>query len=353
MQYQCYTENNKTTRMMFLQMPKRLYPHHAPQNPKTEKQLLQGCHPLSKEFRVYPFVVAKNQVPVCRCMLTIYENDTNGYVGFFESEEDLQAVRYMLEFVCTVAKKQKKTALLGPIDASIFINYRWKLDHFDRIYTGEPVNLPYYADLWEQCGFEIKERYVSNQMRSVTDSDFDLRYERIYQRYCQKGYRFVSPKRQTFLYMLQDVYHLLMELYAEFPGYQSISEEQFIQLFAPLRLVLHMPMVRLVYRQSRLYAFCICVPNYGDLTLGKMTFSKWLQICHIKKNPMEYVILYVGASKSTPGLGCALIHDLRNILYQNQCTTIGALIHEGKLTERMYAQLYTDQRQYALYQKKI
>lgn len=349
--YQCYTENDKRTRKLFLKLPQRLYQSTVPQDLKTEKQILDGVHPLSKEFQVYPFVVTKNDIPVCRSILSVYEEDDCGYVGFFEAEDDEQAVRYLFDAVCAKAKKLKKLTLIGPMDASIFIHYRFKLDHFDSTYTGEPVNLPYYPDLWESCGFQIKESYVSNQLRRVTASDLDARYERVYQRYIGKGYQFISPTRKTFSENFKDVYRLLMDLFAEFPGYKRIDEQQFLTLFGCLRAIVNDEMVRLVYKNDKLYAFCICVPNYGNLTLGKMTFSKMIQLLKIKKKPSEYVVMYVGASNAAPGLGCALIQDIRNRLYQNQCTAIGALIHEGKLTGKMYKELYIDQRRYALYQK--
>ena len=50
-----------------------------------------------------------------------------------------------------------------------------------------------------------------------------------------------------------------------------------------------------------------------------------------------------------PGLGCAAIHDIRSRLYENGCTTIAALIYQGKLTGRMYEDLHVGTRHYTLY----
>lgn len=351
--YACYTQNNEKTRDLFLQLPQRLYGRTSPQDIKTERQILLGTHPLSRDFQVYPFVVMRNGRPVCRSILTSYDGDENGYVGFFEAEEDVESVCYMFDLICDQAKKLHKSALAGPLDASIFIKYRFKLDHFDSTYTGEPVNLPYYPALWVHCGFRMQEGYVSNQLRKVTADDVDLRYERIYERYVQKGCQFISPTKRTFDRIFKDVYGLLMELYRDFPGYQRINESQFEALFSSLKGVLNYEMVRVVYQDDRLRAFCICIPNYGGLTLGRMSLMKLARLLQIKRKPSEYVVMYMGASRATPGLGCALIQDIRNHLYQNQCTAIGALIHTGKLTERMYQNLYVDQRHYGLYCRSL
>lgn len=344
---------DKRTQRLFLSLPKRLYKDKLSQDIKTEVQILKGVHTLSRNFNIFPFVAVRGNRPVCRCILTIYENDTKGYVGFFEAENDLEAVKFMLNLVSKKAAKLKRTVLEGPLDSSIFIKYRFKLDHFDSTYTGEPVNLPYYPELWEKCGFEKSDCYVSNKLRKVSKCDIDMRFQRVFERYIKRGYSFISPTPASFYKILGDVYRLLIRLYADFPGYKKIDSKQFEDMFGSLKYVLDFNMVRMVYKNDRLCAFCIAIPNYRNLNFGKITPSKLMKILKIKKKPFEYVIMYMGAAISSPGLGCALIQDVRNILYENGCTSIGALIHEGKLTEKMYEDLCVDKIHYALYKKVI
>ena len=42
--------------------------------------------------------------------------------------------------------------------------------------------------------------------------------------------------------------------------------------------------------------------------------------------------------------------ETKNKLYQNKCTSIGALIHEGNITGELYKDLYTDKFKYELFQ---
>ena len=345
----CHTDNTKKTQALFLKLPGKLYGEKSPQDVKTEKQLLQGKHPLSPDFRVYPFVVTRRGEPVCRSLLTVYDGDDQAYVGFFEAEQDERAVTLLLDTVAAKAGELGKTTLVGPLDASIFIGYRFKTDCFQTSFTGEPVNLPYYPDLWKQWGFQEKERYASYHLRKVEASDFDIRYEKLYQRYCRRGYQWCSPTKKNFMKAMEDVYELLIALYAGFPGFRHIEKQAFMTLFSPLKWVLNLQMVRLVYHNRKLCAFCICVPNYGDLTHGRLTPWKFLRFLQIRSHPDEYVVTYVGASPTAPGLGCAMMQDLRSRLYENGCTTIGALIHEGKLTGRMYESLHVGETHYGLY----
>ena len=354
--YHCIEVKSAKHKKMFLDLPSRIYlDGDNPQNYKTEKQILNVTHPISSDIEVFPYLIldCENR-PICRCLMTYYKDDPVAYVGFFESFHDAGAVKTMLLFVERKAKEDGKTKLLGPIDCSIYINYRFKIDRFDKTYTSEPYNKKYYKDLWEKAGFEVCDKYVSNQLRRVEKEDIDERLRKIYDRYEKKNYEFLSPTKELFDEYLSDVYDLMMKLYSNFSGFKMLTKEQFLTMYMPLQDVMNFDMVKLVYNaDAKLCAFCICLPNYGDLTLGKLTLSKIRKIKKIKKEPTEYVVLYLGADTDSIGLGGALIHYVRNLLYKNGCTSIGALIHEGNVTGRMYEDLYTDQFNYVLMSKSI
>lgn len=352
--YNCREAKDKKLQKLFLKLPGQLYEGDCPQDIKAEKQLLRGCHRLSDCFEVIPFVTMdQSGRAICRCMLTYYPEDERAYVGFFEAYDIPDAVKEMFRCVQARAAADGKRSLLGPVDASIYINYRFKSDRFDKTYTGEPYNKPYYPALWEECGFSVCARYLSNQLRRVEEADIDPRLERLYGRFLDRGYRFVSPKPREFDRYLADICDSMMRLYAGFAGYKPLTKAQFTAMFSYLKYVLNFDMVKLVYKDDQLRAFGICLPNYGTLTRGRLTVAKLLNILKIRAKPEEYVILYVGAEPGSSGLGGALIHDIRNSLYRNGCTAIGALIREGNITGKVYDMLYTDRFTYVLLSKAL
>lgn len=352
--YKCYSGNSKTTQKLFLKLPKQLYTKEEnPQDIKTEKQILNGTHVLSSEFQITPIVLTKNDKPICRCLMTYYEGDSTAYIGFFEAENNINAVKEMFVYVERKAREDGKTKLYGPFDCSIFINYRFKANKFGSTYTSEPYNKSYYVDLWEKCGFVISDKYVSNQLRKVEEKDIDLRLDRIYNRFVSKGYTFVSPTNETFEKVLEEIYQSMMKVYTEFSGFKPISQKQFFALFGKLKYVLNYEMVKVAYKDEEMKAFCVSLPNYHHLTKGNMTIRKLLKMMKIKKKPDEYVILYAGADPSALGLGSAILHNIRNVLYENQCTSITALIKEGNLTGKLYEGVYVDQFTYVLLAKNL
>lgn len=353
-QYRILTVNNKNTQKLFLSLPSKLYKKDCPQDIKTEKQILEGKHCLSKSFSVKPFVVVNDKnMPISRCLLTYYKDDPIAYVGFFESQNCPQAVKDMMVYVERQAKEDGKTSLMGPVNASIYIGYRFKVDKFEKIYTGEPYNKQYYCELWKQCGFEIKDKYYSNQLRKVTQEDIDQRLIKVYDRYLEKGYKFMSVTKDTFEYHLENVHKLMMQTYSSFNGFKELSKQDFMEMFGYLKHIINPDMVRMAYKDDMLQAFCVSLPNFKDLTNGNISIFKLIKMMNIKKKPSEYVIMYVGANPSVAGIGGALVHDIRNQLLKNQCTSIGALVKDGNVTGKMYEDLYIDKSEYVLYEKQI
>lgn len=352
--YTCIEVADRRSVKQFLSLPSRLYEADCPQDRKTEQLLLTGKHPLSPDLQITPFLTVDSKGrAICRCLLTYYVNDPVAYVGFFEAFPDEDAVRLMMRTVEKRARLDGKTTLLGPIDASIYIGYRFKIDRFDTTYTGEPYNKPYYAALWESCGYRVRDRYVSNHMRKVLEEDIDPRLLRMHQRYIDRGYQFVSPTKANFRQCLADVYESMMELYSSFSGFKPLTKEQYLELFTPLEKVLNLDLVKLAYKDGKLMAFAIALPNYRYLTRGRPTLCKLLKILRTKKHPDEGVVLYVGASRSASGLGGAIAQQLRNALCEAGCSSIGALIKEGNVTDRMYESLQIDRFQYVLLTKEL
>jgi hypothetical protein len=354
MEYKCLTQNIDMTRKLFLALPDMIYHKINPQDKKLEMQILCGQHPISNEIETNLFVVVDNfNKPVCRCLMTYYKDDPTAYVGFFESKESVEAVKLMFQKVELRASRDGKTSLLGPIDASVYIKYRFKVDHFDSIYTGEPYNKDYYHSLWQQVGFSICQTYVSNQMRQIRDEDYDPKIEKIYQTYVDNGYYFCNPNKGNFDRSLDDIYELLMQRLDGFAGYNAISKQQFRAIYADIKKIANYDMIHLVYQDERLKAFSVSLPNYYGLTNSAIGVGKLLEIMKIKKAPKEYVILCIDADSKSPGLAAALLHAVQNTIYMNKCTSICALIREGDVLDRLYEQMQTDRYEYVLLSKEV
>ncbi len=339
----------------FLALPKTLYPRERrTQDTKAEKAILNGTHPLSGEFTVRAYLAVDDGAsPQGRCVLTYYPDDPAAYVGFFECVEDLDVCRALLSAAEAQARADGKEKLVGPLNASFWIGYRFKVENFDEHFTGEPDNLPYYADFWEACGFTVSERYYSNYLRSPTPEDPSEKWEKRLQRALDKGYEIRSLERGKFDEALRDIYRMLVRLYAKFPAFKLITEEQFTALFGSLKYVVDYECVLLGYKDGELAGFFVCVPNYGTLVDGDLSLRDLPAILRIRRNCKEYVILYIGVDRKHLGLGGAFAQTIRQIGQNKGAGSIAALIHEGNGSGVFFRELTTHTARYVLLEKAL
>lgn len=357
--FTCIEVNTEKNRNLFLSLPKKLYEKRfLTQDIEVEKQILNGMHPLSIDFDIYPFIVLNNSGKVVsRCILTVYPNDNSGYVGFFETVYNEDAVICLIESVRKKAKELGLIKLIGPVDCSIWIKYRFKIDYFDEYYTGEPYNKDYYSDLWERVGFKKCLTYYSNLYRIPTENDLNDKIERVSKRLLEKrNYIITSPNDNNLDDALKEVYDLLSHLYAGFPYYKYITKTQFCLLFKKLGKIFNYDMVKLVYDGSvediELVGFLVAVPNYGCL-LNNPSIFDISKIKKIKKSPEEFVLLYLGASPKHLGLGGVLAHMCKEYMQKYKCRSINALVREDNQSGKLYDELTIKKYNYAMYELEI
>lgn len=349
MEYRCTEVKSRKDIRDFLGLPAAIYDRALyPRQKGLERQILTGRHPLSRDFEIVACLVrgygqGGGQRVLARCILTFYKEDDTAYAGFFESHEDVQAVRLLFSYLADRAREKGRTSLTGPVDCSFWIRYRFKTDHFAQTYTGEPYNPPYYVRLWEAAGFTVKERYYSNYLRTPGQGDAGikckdrLRYSR------EKGYEIRYTDRRHFRQDLDAIYGLLTEVYCGFPVYKPLSRRQFRKMFGKLRWVLNFEMVFLAYHGKRLAGFLICLPNFSSSKESRCLFGK----------AEEYVILYMGAGRRDAGLGGALSELCREYLEKNSLRGIAALIHEGNFSGNFYKSLTTRSCHYVLLERQV
>ena len=183
----------------FLDLPARIHKkNEIMQKRSDEEALLKGSHTLSKYFSFTAFICYRDGRAVARCAVTIYPDKDEAYLGFFDSENDADAAKCIVESAENFARENGRKSLVGPVDASFWISYRMKANHFDKErYFGEPYGAEYYPALWQSCGFEIAETYISNIYKRLSPEDeTDSRYQRAKRYFARNGYSVVSAKKK-------------------------------------------------------------------------------------------------------------------------------------------------------------
>lgn len=338
----------------FLMLSRKLYTKNDNmENPEDIRKLLLGTHPLNKYFKLYKFIILDNNDIVARFVITVYPDDSNGYIGLYECINDDNVSRFLFDEAYKFVKEKKLKSIVGPVDCSFWNKYRLKINLFDkRPYTGEPYNKDYYFKQFCDNGFKVIEHYTSNIYAVVSDDYSNAKFEEHFREFNEAGYSIISPKIDEYEKIIDELYYLLSDLYSDFPIYKSIELDDFRAIFYSYKSIINLNMIKLAYYKDKMVGFFISLPNYNNIVYH-LNFFNILKILKLKKNPKEYVLLYMGVDKEHRGLGKALASSIVEELRNSKLPSIGALARDGKLTQNYADDLISTRYEYVLLERKI
>lgn len=316
----------------FLKLPKKLYlKKDIVQNEEVEKNLILEKHCLNKYFKQYKVLLYSDVDEVIgRCILTTYDKDEVGYVGFFECIEDNNAGVYLLEYIGNLAKELNLKKLNGPVDSSFWIKYRFKMNNFEnRPYTSEPYNKSYYKDIFKESGYVICNEYVSNHYVKCNLKDKRLNKYKAKWEIAKEKYEIVTPTEENFLKCIEDIYLLVTELYSNFPMYKSIAKEDFIELYKDIFKIADLHLFKIAYYQGEPVAFMLGLPDYSNL-LYNLTFLNKIKIIATKIRAKKYIGLYMAVKKKHILLGRYFVYESLKFASKKHSSLVGALISSEK-----------------------
>lgn len=338
----------------FLSLPKKLYTKlDNMEDSNTMKDILTNNHPLSNDFKLNKYLVYKDDEVVARFIITEYNDDNKVcYIGFFECINDKKVAKFLFDEAHKIAKEKKYKKIVGPVDASFWIKYRLKINKFERPYTGEPYNKDYYLKLFTDNKYKICDHYTSQSYDIVDDSYFNDKFTEHYNEFKKLGYEIIKPKLEDFDKCMSEVYDLITKLYSDFPIFKNLKKESFLEIYKSYKKIINMNMVRMAYFKGQAVGFYISVPNYNNIVYHLNPINI-LKILHQRKHPKSYVMLYMGVDSNHRGLGKALVYSIVEELKKNNLPSIGALAHDGKISQNYAKEKINSRYEYVLLERSI
>ncbi len=348
-------ENQKKYIKDFIYIYHRLYKtSENMQNDKETEKILLGTHTLSKYFTVYKFCVYEKKQVIGRFVITEYPDDDNAYLGFFECENDRKIAEFIFKKAEEFSREKGFKRIIGPVDASFWIKYRLKINLFDkRAYTGEPYNKDYYREMFEKNGFEMIKHYTSSIYEVVEKGFINEKYKKRLEEFTAKGYEIKSPSIENWNETVENIYRMITRLFSDFPIYKDLSYEDFAENFSSYKLIVNFDMVRMAYYNGKAVGFFISIPNYHNAVYHTDNPINLLKILLTRKNPKEYVMLYMGVEPEHKGLGKAIVQSITDTLIEKALPSIGALQMDGKVTQNYVDEKIVKRYEYALYGKEL
>lgn len=320
----------------FLSFPRELYADDPFYITKTED--VSACEKL--------FVVKEDDKILARAgiiysstltpSLSLGEGETKlAQIAFFEAENNLEAVKFLFDEIKTYARERGCNFLIGPINGSTWKKYRVTLPSNNPPFLLDNYNKPYYAELFEKCGFETIANYTSSICRNL-NKDYS-RLEKFSTIFEKKGVKIRKFNPEKFEEDIRKIYDISIKSFVNNFLYTPIEFDEFYKMYEPVKGFLNPEWVLLAENENNeAVAFVFGFDNLYSRDKKSLIIKTLAQIPDYKYR----------------GIGSYLVE----ILHQKAHITgydnvIHALMHESNVSANILAgEIY---HEYKLYGVKL
>lgn len=213
------------------------------------------------------FLVTRDALPVARAVAYIdplLGRDSIGQIGYFEAFDDSTATALLFENVVRWLRTHSVQRIVGPMDGDTWHRYRLNVGPFEQpFFFLEPINPPYYQQLWESFGFAPLEEYYS--MRVDDLREVETAYLSAAQSMREQGYATRAIDLARFEEELTLLFTLTTDIFSGNFLYTPISREEYLKMYVDLRPVLRPEYVTFIYAPSgEPVGFLFGVPDFME-----------------------------------------------------------------------------------------
>lgn len=219
--------------------------------------------------------------------------------GWFDVIDDIEVTKALLEKVYELGKKNNLEHVEGPMGFSNLDKVGVLTEGFDQIGTMVTwYNYAYYANHFEQLGFEIEKEYLESKFpfKNVKLEFFDKAQELIKRRYNLKALNF--NKTKNVLPYVDKMFDLLNVSYANLSSFVAISEREKSYFKKKYISFINPEYIKFVEdKDQKLVAFAIVMPSYSQAlqkAKGKLFPFGILHMLNARKNSKDVTFYLIG-----------------------------------------------------------
>lgn len=165
------------------------------------------------------------------CYLIVNRNleDYPCMFGFAQLSEDREEVRTLFGRVEDRARELGYKSLIGPVNYTTWMSYRWALSGYDTKYYPDCENPPYYVDFIRELGY--RELYTYRSAHIDTKNILFTSGEEIYRQKVEEGYEFKLFKGPESYSIARDIYDVSIDSFRGSLLYSEIPFEVFEEIY--------------------------------------------------------------------------------------------------------------------------
>lgn len=273
----------------FIELPWRIYPGRTDWVPPLKGALALELSPHNLFFthgEAQAFVAMAGDEVVGRIVASVDHallDPTVGHFGYFEAVDDPTVAKALLDAAEAWVRERGKTAIHGPVNLSIFHQYRIQTAGFERpAFVGEPRTPPYYETLLGAAGYAPIARWNS---WDVPCEHFGPFFEALAAKGARRAdrlsrYRMVPFDLARFDEECLELHPVVCDTFRENYGFTQITASEFVQRFQDARHMLSVESSHKAYDEDGTlvaysYTYVDAAPDFqradGDHT--RLSFS--------------------------------------------------------------------------------
>ena len=225
---------------------------------KNIQNLINKKNPFFDNADIKNFLIIENE-KVLGHVSAINDNRLDcGLIGFFDCINDLKVSNKLLDLATQELKNKKK--LFGPVNLSIWHNYRFVSESKKGLEFFDPINKEYYVTFWKEYGFKESEKFIS-----ATRSNFDFVIsptERAYKEIIKQGFKIRNFNINEFDKELNILLDLSNKIFQKSWNIVPLSLAEFNYLYSGLKTIINPKYIEIVEDEKRNpVGFCFSIPN--------------------------------------------------------------------------------------------
>lgn len=289
-----------------------------------------------------PFYTTKSEdISACEKLFVIKEGDkilaragflggNTAMLGFFEAQNNINAVKFLFDEVKNYAKSKGYNYLIGPINGSTWKKYRVTLPSQNMPFLLDNYNKPYYAELFEHCGFETIANYTSSICKNL-DKDYS-RLEKFSSIFDKKGIKIRKFVPTNFDIDIRKIYDVSIKSFVNNFLYTPIGFKDFYKMYEPLKGFLNPEWVLLAENEdNEAIAFVFGFDNLYNTNKKSLIIKTLAQVPDYKYRGIgSYLVEFLHKKACFAGYD-SIIHALMHEDNVSANILAGELYHEYKL----------------------
>jgi len=225
------------------------------------KKMLDNKNPFFKHARIKNFIIKEKSNFLAHASAIIdSRNKGIGLIGFYDCIEDEKISKIILDKCIDWLKNNGCSKIRGPVNLTIWHNYRFISKHKRKPDIFDPFNKDYYIEFWKNNNFVNVGRYVSavrqdfNYILLPTKKDYDELFK--------KGYNLRNINKKDIESEMRIILDLANKIFLDSWNFIPLSYEEFNYLYEDILHTMDLSYIQIAEDEdSRPIGFCFSLVN--------------------------------------------------------------------------------------------